>query len=1040
MNIPTILADDITHGRVVLFLGAGASVGAKNPDGNSAPIGRQLGDLISDRFLGGKFKDRPLTTISELAISEADFVTFQDYVASVFKDLSPTDFHLLIPSFKWRGIFTTNYDELIEKTYTIKEGTRLQKPAIVRSNNDRLDELSREINTIPLVKLHGCITVTHDVKLPLILTTDQYIEHNKNRDRLFRLLYEWGNEYTIVFIGHALQDYDIRSVLAELNKLESSRPRYYTVSTSISPEEERLLDAKRITTLQGTFSDFLNSIKVAIPENKRILLSKVTGQQSMGHPILSKTISGKPLDAFIQNFLDNDVEYVHASMPISTYAPSNFYRGFDLGWFSIEKKLDVRRELTDQILYEFLLKNESERSTTVDFAVIRAEAGSGKSVLLRRLAWEAAVEGGLLCLYLREGGKLNYNAITELFRLTKERIYIFIDSVGAHILEIEELIRRAREEKVEVTILGAERTNEWNMKCEQLSPYLTSQYELKYLSKIEIETLIKLLKKYNSLGYLAKLDEDEQVEKFFTAAGRQILVALHEATSGKPFEEIVFDEYRNIKPEIARSIYLTICTLNQFGVPVRAGLISRLYGIPFPEFKKQLFNPLEHVVYTEESHQYGDYVYMARHSEIASMVSACVFTTPALRFSQYSKILNELNISFSSDYQSYRKLIHGRSLLDAFPDHTEVVEIYKMAKNISPDDPYLHHQQGIYEMHRPNGNLEQSHRFLLEARRLDEGDLTVQHSLAELCKKRAGNASTILEKERFRKEAEEISLVLLGNRSARKYARHTLLKIYLERLEEAMKSDSASSRELNEEVKTIENYIETGLQESPNDSHLLVIEANLRTLVSGSEKAIKVLEKAHSVNKRDTFIATRLSKSYVVYKDIPKAIQTLEATLSANPNDKHIHYQLAILYKEHKKAPNETIIHHLRRGFTPGDHNYDAQFWYAYYCFISDDKEEMQSANKTFLSLRASYLPYDVKVKTRAYAESDGVRKIYEGEIIRLEASHGFVRRKGIGDDIFLHKNDVDEETWRRLSTGQRAKFCLGFNLNGPTVCDIKII
>ena len=66
------------------------------------------------------------------------------------------------------------------------------------------------------------------------------------------------------------------------------------------------------------------------------------------------------------------------------------------------------------------------------------------------------------------------------------------------------------------------------------------------------------------------------LHKAFTkTADRQLLVALHEATRGLPFEQIIFDEYEGVVPERARRLYLDICALHQFGAPVRAGTISR---------------------------------------------------------------------------------------------------------------------------------------------------------------------------------------------------------------------------------------------------------------------------------------------------------------------------------------------------------------------------------------------------------------------------------------------------------------------------------
>jgi hypothetical protein len=83
MDIPPILIDQLTERQVILFLGSGASIGAEHKDHKRTPDGQTLSNLIAEEFLGPDFKGRPLATIAELAISESDLFTVQDYIASI---------------------------------------------------------------------------------------------------------------------------------------------------------------------------------------------------------------------------------------------------------------------------------------------------------------------------------------------------------------------------------------------------------------------------------------------------------------------------------------------------------------------------------------------------------------------------------------------------------------------------------------------------------------------------------------------------------------------------------------------------------------------------------------------------------------------------------------------------------------------------------------------------------------------------------------------------------------------------------------------
>ena len=537
----------------------------------------------------------------------------QDFIKDQLIGLQPAPFHLLIPKFQWRGLVSTNYDLVIESSYSeTPPPPPLQTVVPITSNRDRLDDKLRSPTNVLLLKLHGCITRTNDETIKLILTTEQYATHREGRDRLFKMVNDWGHEYPIVFVGHSLQDADVRSALLELTKLGDFRPRYYLVKPSIEEPERRLWEGKRISVLDGTLEEFLKSLDNGVPESVRTPPSPV----GVDHPIAHRFAAANSMSDACRDFLEADVEFVHSSMAISGGTPQAFYKGFDLGWYGIVQHLDIRRALIDEILFDWLLVSDSERPSTVELLVIRAEAGAGKSVLLRRLAWEAGVEGELLCLYLREYGQVRYDSLRELHRLTGQRIFLFVDNAADHVNELDDLLGRARSESLPLTVISAERLNTWNTSCERLEARLTEAFQLRNLNRDDIERLVDTLEKHSSLGYLKDLPREAQVAAFVERAGRQLLVALHEATSGRPFEDILVDEYNEVRPPEAQALYLSVCVLNRLGIPVRAGIIARVHQIPFTQFRARLFSPLEHVVRVVEHPLTKDYLYTARHTAV----------------------------------------------------------------------------------------------------------------------------------------------------------------------------------------------------------------------------------------------------------------------------------------------------------------------------------------------------------------------------------------------------------------------------------------
>lgn len=114
--LPDALIEEARRGRVVLLMGADASVGAKATDGRHPLTGDGLRDKLADRFLGGKSKSSPLAWVAELAISESDLGTVQEFIADLLRDLEPAAFHQKLSTFRWKGLATTNYDTVVEST------------------------------------------------------------------------------------------------------------------------------------------------------------------------------------------------------------------------------------------------------------------------------------------------------------------------------------------------------------------------------------------------------------------------------------------------------------------------------------------------------------------------------------------------------------------------------------------------------------------------------------------------------------------------------------------------------------------------------------------------------------------------------------------------------------------------------------------------------------------------------------------------------------------------------------------------------------
>ncbi len=274
MLIPDALKTAVREGRAVLILGSGASREAADRHGNHPPTGRELGSAIADQFLGGRYKDHSLGEIAELAVSETDLTTVQEYIRAILEPFEPSPAHRLLPSFAWWGLATTNYDRLIEKAYDAPDA--MQRPVPFVANGDRVEDALRDQRAVMLLKLHGCITRTSDPNCRFILTPDQYAEYRKGRSRIFAHLLDWGFERPMIFVGHGLRDPDLRVIINELIAECESRPRYYAVAPEFDEAYARMWNQKKVTLLSGTFGDFVAALDSETPRPLRKLATITT--------------------------------------------------------------------------------------------------------------------------------------------------------------------------------------------------------------------------------------------------------------------------------------------------------------------------------------------------------------------------------------------------------------------------------------------------------------------------------------------------------------------------------------------------------------------------------------------------------------------------------------------------------------------------------------------------------------------------------------------------------------------------------------------
>lgn len=1038
IQIPPYIAERIAEGKSVLFLGAGASYGALDSHGQAVSIsGRDIAQALSDKFLGGKRSKDPLAKVADYAISEAGLTDVQHFLRHILEPLQPASFHKVIAKFRWRAIVTTNYDLLIERAYE-QTPERLQDPVPVIRNSDWKRALETP-NSIPIIKLHGCISQSGDISVPLVISNEQYLKYRHGRERLSITFQELAKDYPVLFCGYEIADPHIQAVLFGLEEDTIGRPQYLAVNPAFDGFDERHWAKHRVTVLPIKYEAFIQGIDRSTPEPARRLGALFAGHSGS----LSKwLLVGKSPSKGVEAIISGQLEHISNDLNTEAASAERFYRGDSASWGAIKERLDFQRSVVASL--KASLTTEAQEGPAL--LLLKGHAGSGKSVALRRAAWDLAGEPFKKLVFFANTSLMGVKQhIEELAEITGERVYIFVDNLLYDSESVIDIFRHAQRRNVPLTLIVGVRTNEWNVRAEALGITPDEEHVVGNMSPREAAALCELLEEHNCLGELATLDRDAQVQRLISDHERQLLVALHEATSGKKLRDIVLDEYQNIAPPEAQILYLDICSLHRLGIPVRAGLVSRLTGIRFEDFQARFFKPLERVVSAGSDWQSRDVVYRARHRDIAQIVFQEVLDTPELKANQIARVVSGLNAEYSSDDAAASQLLKGRRLAEEFADRQLVERIFSAGSHAGLDASFVFQQQALFELSHPGGSavraLSLIDRALVEGKRSPSAALfhTKAIVLRDLSRDSVIDDSL---RDRYRNQA----LALLRDHGGLRhgYTAAGICEILLDQVQmrlQAERENAAgrlSADAVVGKIEELERVLSDSRQRFPADEHLANLEARFHQALANNPRAVQILREAFRRNQASEMTCLRLARQLSTVGDEAEALDVIRKGVAANPGAKSVSFELARrLMASDEEANAAEIEKLLRRSFSDGDTHFDAQFWYARHLYLYGDR---QKARQMYQAFKRKPTPYVNSGARKGGVTRAGHAVTFNGTLHAIRGDYGFISGDGLDNSLFLHRNEFTNGDWALLRVGDRIRFGLTFSYRGPVCVDAEIL
>ena len=202
-------------GRLMLFLGAGASYGSRDSDNREIPMGDDLAMELA-ALMGWAYNGEALSNVYS-AINAIDSARLHTFLRTRLTNTKPSPELQTIASFPWSRIFTLNIDDCTE-TALRKAGTQ---NVHLFARNSPLEEIDPVFESVQVVKLNGSADRPDE---GFIFSPQEYGEGSNRLPIWYRELGLNHSNYTFAFIGSKLNEPLFQHAMAEMRSIVKRAP------------------------------------------------------------------------------------------------------------------------------------------------------------------------------------------------------------------------------------------------------------------------------------------------------------------------------------------------------------------------------------------------------------------------------------------------------------------------------------------------------------------------------------------------------------------------------------------------------------------------------------------------------------------------------------------------------------------------------------------------------------------------------------------------------------------------------------------------
>ncbi len=727
------LRSQTSKGDLILFTGTGFSAGAMDHNGIPIPsvieMKRELWQLC---YPGEEFDaSSSLGDLYGAALQrgKADLIRMLQARLTVDPDSLP-EYYRSFFNFPWFRCYTLNVDDLdcaVARRFTL-ERPLLTIHATAAEPAD-LPGYSYSARGLEVVHLNGIIPGPPE---SLTFSESQYADRIGNQEPWYSRCVVDITSRPVVFVGTVLSESLLWHHLHLRRRREvlgrDLRPTSLLVTKDLPLPRRDILRDLRIEWVQGTAEEFANEI-----------LPQLHNEARRGFVFIGQHVETLATD------------YIPLAGELAAERPNlqtEYLLGDEPQWSDLVSGRAVERSHDRSLLVVAEEVLAGKRQSTA--IAITGTAGTGKSTALMSLALKLS-GNGIPVLWVDKDSEARPLKMRDRVRSADRKIVLAIDDADMYGRELVGLLRGlvpGSKDFLFVFAIRSGKLEEVTGAIKATGDVLVHEHVVPPLTDPDIDGLIQVLSRNNRLGILTGASPSERRKAFRDQAGRQLLVAMIQATSGVNFERKAQDEYVELDAS-QKYPYGLIAVATSLRYSLSKDEVLLAQGDSAEEALLAIDRlAARHLIITSQSKN----EYRCRHRVIADLVfdklkelAEMTEVLAGLAWALASKVAPNLD-RHTRTPRFLARVINHDFLLGSI-GFMDARQLYSRLEAILGWDYHYWLQRGSLEVEA--GDIRKAENFLGAARSLGSADFRVETAYAYMLMRKAWEAPQDLHAEEF---------------------------------------------------------------------------------------------------------------------------------------------------------------------------------------------------------------------------------------------------------------------------------------------------